>query len=95
MPSSDVNARAAVDADGMGGHTPLFHTVINGPGRNAKALLARGADPTVRASVRKFIDWCETPGWHEARNVTALEWARTFPDPSWVDQEGVRTLEAL
>lgn len=92
---AEVNARAAIDAAGIGGHTALFHTVVNGPGHHAKALLARGADPKLRASLRKFIDWCETPGWHEARNVTALEWARTFPDPSWVDQDGVRTLEAL
>ena len=25
---ADVNAKAAIDADGFGGHTPLFHTVV-------------------------------------------------------------------
>src|SRR5215472_11454175 len=26
---ADVNARAAIDAEGSEGHTPLFHTVVN------------------------------------------------------------------
>lgn len=28
---ADVNAQAAVDADGFGGHTPLFSTVVSQP----------------------------------------------------------------
>jgi hypothetical protein len=32
---ADVNARAAVDADGFGGHTPLFHAVVCGPWHHA------------------------------------------------------------
>ncbi|HEU5185836.1 MAG TPA: ankyrin repeat domain-containing protein, partial [Gemmatimonadaceae bacterium] len=63
----DVNARAAVDADGFGGHTALFSTVVSQPaywmnhGRKAKAapftelLLNHGADPNVRASLRKQL----------------------------------------
>ena len=65
---ANPNARAAVDADGFGGHTPLFNSVvsqagfwINYPrGRTAESgdakftelLLASGADPNVRASIR-------------------------------------------
>lgn len=29
---ADVNARAGMDADGFGGHTPLFSTVVSQPG---------------------------------------------------------------
>jgi hypothetical protein len=99
---ADVNARAAVDADGFGGHTPLFNAVVstayqNGRQRDAamaRALLARGASPSLRASVRKFLDWCETPGWHEARDVTPAEWGRDFPERSWVNTEALRLVGA-
>ena len=46
----------------------------------------------MRASLRKFLDWCETPGWHEARDVTPAEWGRTFPDKGWVNAEALRLL---
>lgn len=89
----DVNARAAVDADGFGGHTPLFNALVNGTGDNdamTRTLLARGAAKDVRADLRKFLDWRETPCWHIARGVTAAEWARTFPDPGWVNTAALR-----
>lgn len=85
---ADANACAAVDAAGFGGQTPLFHTVVNGPQRDgsyATALLAHGALREARASLRKFLDWREEPFWHEARSVTPVEWARTFPDQGWVN----------
>ena len=94
---ADANARATVDAAGFGGHTPLFNAVVNGLQRDdamARALLGRGADREARASLRKFLDWRETPGWHLARDVTAREWARTFPDQSWVNTGALRLLEA-
>jgi len=99
--SADVNARATVDADGFGGHTPLFNAVVscaytNGRQRDAamaRALLAQGASPTARASVRKFVDWIEQPRWHEAHNVTATEWGRTFPLQDLVSVEALRLLE--
>src|SRR5688572_24003336 len=68
---SDVHARADVDAAGFGGHTPLFNAVLCGPRKDVemtRALLARGASPDVRASLRKFLDWTDTPRWHEARD---------------------------
>ena len=54
---ADVNARAAIDAEGFEGHTPLFHTVVNlaaAMGREddskARLLLDHGADPNARAT---------------------------------------------
>ena len=48
---ADVNARAAVDAHGLNGHTPLFHTVNSAWNRSAPILdllLDAGATPDVR-----------------------------------------------
>jgi hypothetical protein len=98
---ADVNARALIDGDGYGGHTPLFNSVVSMPaacGRQrdagmTRALLARGASPDLRATLRKFLDWCETPRWHETRDVTAAEWGRGFPEKGWVNLEGLRLLE--
>jgi hypothetical protein len=94
---ADVDARAAVDAEGFGGHTPLFHTVVCGPWGDetyVRALLERGAHPDVRASLRKFLDWREEPRWHVARDVTAVEWGRRFPDQSWVNDAALRVLRS-
>jgi Ankyrin repeats (many copies) len=77
---ADVNARAAVDKDGFGGHTPLFNSVMSQPnfwmnykGLAQKApftelLLAHGADVNVRASLRKKLH----PGYaprYDAENI--------------------------
>jgi hypothetical protein len=93
---ADVNAVASVDRDGFGGHTPLFNAVLGHPGYDAMCavvLLERGASKDVRVNLRKFLDWREQPRWHEARNVTAAEWARTFPDQGWVNQGALARLE--
>jgi hypothetical protein len=92
---AEVDARAAVDAEGFGGHTPLFHTVVCGPWGDEtfiRALLERGASTEVRASLRKFLDWCERPRWHVARDVTAAEWGRGFPEEGWVNAVALRVL---
>jgi hypothetical protein len=92
---ADIDARATVDADGFGGHTPLFNAVLSHPGGGAtfaRALLARGADAQVRVNLRKFLDWREQPEWHEAREVTAAEWARGFPERGWVNEAALRLL---
>jgi hypothetical protein len=65
---SDVNARADVDREGFGGHTPLFNTVVSQPNfwmnyNNrgpfeapfAQLFLGNGADPNARASLRKQL----------------------------------------
>lgn len=93
---ADVNARAAVDRDGFGGHTPLFNAAVCGPWDDlgmTNSLLERGAAKEVRASLRKFLDWIETPRWHEARNVTAAEWGRGFPEKKWVNNKALQLLE--
>jgi hypothetical protein len=51
-----VNARAAVDRSGFGGHTPIFNCVMTfNAGRRhevlGRLLLDRGADPNARASI--------------------------------------------
>jgi ankyrin repeat protein len=94
---ANVNARAKVDAEGFGGHTPIYNAVVSHgkhQGSMAKRLVDRGASTTVRASLRKFLDWCETPGWHEARDVTPAEWGGTFPDKGWVNAEAMRVVES-
>ena len=97
---ADVNAKAAIDTDGFGGHTPLFNAVVcsghsygwDGNASMTRALLDHGASPAIRANLRKFLDWQEEPAWHEARDVTPAEWGRGFPHQSWVNQEAVRLL---
>ena len=93
---ADVDARALVDAEGFGGHTPLFNTVLCHPGGDAtfaRALLERGADAQVRTDLRKFLDWCEEPRWHETRGVTAAEWAHGFPERGWVNSAALALLD--
>lgn len=63
----DANIRAAVDANGFGGHTALFGTVVSQPNfwmnyqdrpqvaPFTKLLLDHGADVTIRASLRKQL----------------------------------------
>ena len=118
---ADPNARAAVDADGFGGHTPLFGSVVSqagfwinyprvqppkaGDARFTELLLARGADPNVRASVRMRLG--EGHGdtrIREFRDITPLSWGRRFSleqAPSdqhreilFVNAEAMRVLEA-
>jgi len=92
---ADVNAAAAVDADGFGGQTPLFNAAVSCAylcgrqrgGSMARTLLERGASPGVRASLRKFLDWIERPRWHAARAVTASEWGRSFPLEGWANPD--------
>src|SRR5262245_25146976 len=91
----DPNVTAVVDADGFGGHTPLFATVVSQPNfwmnllrqpqvaPFTQLLLDHGADPNVRASLRKKLH----PGYegrfdvektYEYRNITPLGWGRQF-----------------
>jgi ankyrin repeat protein len=97
---ADVNARASVDTDGFGGHTPLFNCVVSDAylcGRQrdaamARTLLARGASPDLRASLRKFLDWRAEPGWYQARDITAAVWGAGFPERDWANAEAMRLL---
>ena len=98
---ADPNARAALDADGFGGHTPLFSAVVVQPAtvRGLEAdhfvreLLARGADPSVRASIRKQLMFIDEEA-HEYREVTALEYGRAFHEERWVNKAALDFLQA-
>ena len=83
---ADGNARAKVDADGFGGHTPLFGCVVNNSylcGRQrdaafARMLLDHGADPNARASIRKQLHFVPDETMHEYPDVTPLAWGEQF-----------------
>ena len=100
-----VDARAAVDADGFGGHTALFGTVVSQPnfwmnrqGRPqvapfAALLLDLGANPNARASLRKQLH----PGYghevmHEFRDVTPLSWGERFHRKVFVSAPAMRLI---
>lgn len=98
-----VDARAAVDADGFGGHTALFSTVVSQPNfwlnhhqRPPEApftqlLLERGADPNARASLRKELHpGYEIPGMYEYRDVTPTGWGERFHFQKLVNAEALR-----
>lgn len=95
---ADPNARAAVDADGFGGHTPLFACVVSQTYRVglrtddafARLLLDRGADPNARASLRKALRFVEDESLHEYRDVTPLAWGERFQDRAWVNRAAMR-----
>jgi len=87
----NVDRRALVDADGFGGHTALFGTVVSQPnfwinhyGRTPEVpftqlLLERGADTNIRVSLRKELHpGYEIPGMREYRDVTPVSWGEQF-----------------
>jgi Ankyrin repeat len=83
---ADVNARAEVDSQGFGGHTPLFGCVVSQSylcGRQQDAALARllldhSADPNARASLRKQLRFVPDETVHEYRDITPLAWGERF-----------------
>ena len=106
----DPNVKAAVDSDGFGGHTALFGTVVSQPNfwmnlqrrpqvaPFTQLLLDHGADPNVRASLRKKLH----PGYgpkldvettYEYRNVTPLGWGRQFHAKIFVSEPAMRLIE--
>jgi hypothetical protein len=91
---ADVNAKARVDAEGFGGHTALFGCVVSQPysancrddDAFARLLLDNGADPNVRASLRKRLRFTPDQEMHEYRDVTPLSWGEQFQDQQWVNR---------
>ena len=104
---ADVNTRSRVGANGFGGYTALFNTVVSQPNfwmnyRNrgpfvaplTELLLERGADPNVRASIWKQLH----PGHgestrYEYRDVTPLSWGRRFRERVFVSEPAMRLIE--
>ena len=101
----DVNAKAAVDKDGFGGHTALFGTVVSQPtfwihhlGKEdlapfAKLLLEHGADPNARASLRKQLH----PGYgedvmREYRGVTPIGWGEQYFHKKFVSEGAMKLI---
>jgi ankyrin repeat protein len=97
---ADVNARAALDADGFGGHTPLFHTTVTLERQSdelARLLLQNGADPNARATFRKqLVDKGEPEKeqMREYHDVTAIGFARQFQEPTWVNEAAIDVIRA-
>lgn len=104
----DADARAAIDADGFGGYTALFSTVVSqhnfwvnyGKGQPDEApftrlLLDRGADPNLRASLLAGLEEGHGGGPLRAyRNVTPLGWGEQYPARIFVSKESLRLIEA-
>ena len=101
----NVDAKAAVDSEGFGGHTALFSSVVSQPnfwmnhmGKPQVApftqlLLDHGADPNIRASLRKKLH----PGYgedtmHEYRDVTPLSWGRRFHRKIFVSEPAMQLI---
>ena len=75
---ADVNAKAAMDGDGVGGQTPIFHAATqydDGGLAVVRMLVEQGADLRMRATVRGHYD---EPGSTVA--CTPREYAALFPD---------------
>lgn len=97
---ADVNAKAAVGADGFGGHTALFGCVVSQSYRAhcreddefARLLLDRGADPNTRASLRKQLRFERDCSMHEYRDVTPLAWGEQFHGREWVNPSVMRLI---
>jgi ankyrin repeat protein len=95
---AQVDARAAVDAAGFGGHTALFACVVTQPIRLrrsdefARLLLDHGAAPNVRASLRKRLRGAADETMHEYRDVTPLAWGERFHDQSFVSRPAMRLI---
>jgi hypothetical protein len=105
----DVNTKAAVDRDGFGGYTALFATVVSQPNfwmnyvskdqeaAFAKLLLGNGADPNIRASLRKQLHPGYAPEYdtkvYEYRDVTALSWGRRFHAKVFVSEPALKLIE--
>lgn len=97
---ADANTKAAVDAEGFGGHTALFGCVVSQAyrcglqkdGGLAGFLLEHGADPNARASLRKRLRFVGDEAIHEFRGVTPLSWGEQFHEQDWVNKAAMRLI---
>jgi hypothetical protein len=97
---ADVNAKAALDSDGFGGHAPLFGCVVSQSyrcgrqqdGDFTRLLLDHGADPNARASLRKRLRFTKDDRMHEYRDVTPMAWGEHFQDQDWVNPAAMQLI---
>lgn len=95
---ADVNAKAALDAEGFGGHTPLFHTVATlarPDDATARLLLEHGANPNARATFRKQLRDMGDPEKEKMRefhDVAPLGYASQFQEPRWVNRPAIAAI---
>jgi hypothetical protein len=97
---ANVNAKAALDSDGFGGHTPLFGCVVSQSyrcgrqqdGDFTRLLLDHGADPNSRASLRKRLRFTKDDRMHEYRDVTPMAWGERFQDQDWVNPAAMQLI---
>ncbi|MCZ7649350.1 MAG: ankyrin repeat domain-containing protein [Planctomycetota bacterium] len=95
---ADPNARSAVNAEGFGGYTPLFHTVVTMGAHTpalAQRLLAHGADPALKGSVRKQLRDMGDPELErprEWRDVTARAYAESYHVSRWINRPACELL---
>jgi len=104
----DTDARSAVDADGFGGYTALFSTVVcqhnfwvnygkrqPDEARFTRLLLDRGADPNIRASLRARLEEGHGGGpLREYRDLTPLGWGEQYHAQIFVSRESLRLIQA-
>jgi hypothetical protein len=104
----DPDTLAAVDADGFGGYSALYSSVVSqrnfwvnyGKGqpdeaRFTRLLLDRGSNPNLRASLRARLEEGHGGGpLRVYRNVTPLGWGDQFHAPIFVSREALRLIAA-
>lgn len=102
---ADVNAKAEIDAESFGGHTPLFGCVVSQAfmcrrdqdAAFARLLLDHGADPNARASLRKRLRFVADESMHEYRDVTPISWGERFHGPrshghTWISRPAMELI---
>ncbi len=101
----DIDAPAVRHPDGFGGHTALFGTVVSYPNfwmnyqdrpqvaPMAELLLAHGADPGVRVSLRHRVEWGDQRE-REYRDVTPVTWGERFVEPLFVSRPAMALIAA-
>lgn len=102
-----VDVPAAVDTDGFGGQTALFHAVVGFPnfwnnlygvpGNPAftALLLEHGAARDARATLRERLFVDQVPaGFREHRQVSPLEWGEAYHNPMIVNSAALEMIRA-
>jgi ankyrin repeat protein len=90
---ADVNARADVDAEGVGGQTPIFHAVTQFGDKGlavTQLLLDRGADLSVRVKLPGHYERLD-----EVVECTPLGYALRFPGQDNMHASSVKTAALL